>query len=287
MKIAIGINAFKPQDKLNHRERFCVESLQRIKQKFKNVELYIITFEEDELVYDGFTTLNKLKKKSNAVVQEYFKQAHLSQEYSLRENDINNNKRELPIVNEIFDVMSNIDSDYFLFTNSDIIISNRFIKHITEEYECYPSSKACIKDIKSLDDAPVVDAYSVHGFDAFAIKNSAWKRVSKSLKQFILGHNYWDTYFFTMLNCLCKCKNLNKLPFVSFHINHDGCSSDKAFVENYYTEDVFKRDPVVNRIWWHYVFNVLEKRPTVNNCLWYQPFENEVELEQHYFKLTQ
>jgi hypothetical protein len=287
MKIAIGINAFKPYDKLNHREMLCIESLQKLKQKFKNVELYIITFEEDQIAYDGFTTINKLKKKSNTVVKEYFKQAHLSQEYSLRENDINSNKRELPIVNEIFDVMSDIDSDYFLFTNSDIIISDRFIKHITAEYECYPSSKACISNIKSLDETPVADAYSVHGFDAFAIKNSTWKRVTKSLKQFILGHNYWDTYFFTMLNCLCKCKNLNKLPFVSFHINHDGCSSDKAFVENYYTEDVFRRDPIVNRIWWNYVFNVLEKRPTVNNCRWYQPFENEVELEQHYFKLTQ
>ena len=70
MKIAIGINAFKPQDKLNHRERFCVESLQRIKQKFKNVELYIITFEEDKLVYDGFTTLNKLKKRTSGPVTQ-------------------------------------------------------------------------------------------------------------------------------------------------------------------------------------------------------------------------
>jgi hypothetical protein len=285
MKIAIGINAFKPYDKLNRRELFCIESLLKIKQKFKNVELFIITFKEDKLVYDGFTTINKLEKKSNVIIKEYFKQDWLLPEYNLRKNDIDNNKRELPIVNEIFDVMSDINSDYFLFTNSDIIISDRFIKHITEEYECYPSSKACISDIESLNDVPIADAYSVHGFDAFAIKNSVWKRVSKSLKPFILGHNYWDTYFFTMLNCLCKCKNLNKLPFVSFHINHDGCSSDKAFVENYYTEDVFRRDPIVNRIWWDYVFNVLEKRPTVNNCRWYLPFENEVELEQHYFKL--
>jgi len=88
-----------------------------------------------------------------------------------------------------------------------------------------------------------------------------------------------------MLNCLCKCKNLNKLPFVCFHINHDGCSSDKKFIENYYTEDVFRRDPIVNKIWWPYVYNVLERRPTVNNCRWYQPFDNEVELERAYFKM--
>ena len=88
-----------------------------------------------------------------------------------------------------------------------------------------------------------------------------------------------------MLNCLCKCKNLNKLPFFCFHLNNEGCSSNKAFVENYYTEDVFRRVTLVNKIWWPYVFNVLEKRPTVNNCLWYQPFENEVELEQLYFKI--
>jgi len=150
MKIAIGINAFKPYDRLNHREMLCIESLQKLKQKFKNVELYIITFQEDQLVYDGFITINKLKKKSNAVVKEYFKQAHLSQEYSLRENDINNNKRELPIVNEIFDVMSDIDSDYFLFTNSDIIISDRFIKHITAEYECFPQAKPALAILNHL-----------------------------------------------------------------------------------------------------------------------------------------
>lgn len=285
MKIAIGINAYKPYDQLLKRELFCVESLRKLKKKFSNIDLYLITFEEDNIHYKDFKTINKLKKKSNQLIKEYFCQDWLSKEYNSRKKDIDENKREMPIVNEIFDVMSDLDSDYFLFTNSDIIISDRFIKQITDEYECYPASRACIRDIDSFTDIPVVDCYAVHGFDAYAIRNTVWKKVSNKLKPFILGHNYWDTYFFTMLNCLCKCKNLNKLPFVCYHLPHGGCSSDKKFIENIYAEDVFTRDPIVNKIWWPYVYNVLERRPTVNGCKWYQPFDNELELEQLYFKI--
>jgi len=121
MKIAVGINAFKPYDKLLKRELFCVESLKKLKNKFSFIDLYIITFEDDKIEYEGFKTVNKLKKKSNKVIKEYFSKKEFEVFYNNRKDDIDNNKRELPIVNEIFDVMSDLDSDYFLFTNSDIL----------------------------------------------------------------------------------------------------------------------------------------------------------------------
>ena len=46
MKIAIGINGFKKYEDLEKRERFCIESLLKIKSKNPNIELYKICFQE-------------------------------------------------------------------------------------------------------------------------------------------------------------------------------------------------------------------------------------------------
>jgi hypothetical protein len=56
MKIAIGINNFKKEEELNHREKMCVDSLLKIKELYPEIELFNLTF-EDEL----FATLNNFK----------------------------------------------------------------------------------------------------------------------------------------------------------------------------------------------------------------------------------
>lgn len=283
MKISIGINAFKSFDKLNKREKFCVESLYRLKEKFSNIDLFLVTFEEDKIEYPNFITLNKLKKSSVGIIQDYFKNNPIPQQFQDRLPDIDNNTRKMPIVNEIFDVLANTDSDLFIFLNSDIILSDRFIKEITEDYESYPCSRGHIYDIDTLKDTPVVESYSVHGFDVFAVKNTTWKTISSKFKDFILGHNYWDTYFFTMLNFLTKAKNVNKLPICCFHIEHQSDSSDKTYVDNIYNETVFANTQYVCQTWFKFVYDVLLTRPTHNNIKWYVPHSNEIELEKTYF----
>ena len=49
MKIAIGINTFKKEDDLNHREKMCIESLRLLKQKYpEQLDLINITFTDED-----------------------------------------------------------------------------------------------------------------------------------------------------------------------------------------------------------------------------------------------
>jgi hypothetical protein len=285
MKISIGINGFKNYETLEKREKFCIDALLKIKQD--NVTLYNICFDNENIEYKNFTTLNKLTKKSNKLIHEYFQHEGLTNEYNLRKQEIDNNNKELPTVKEIFDVLASTDCDYFLFLNNDIILSNRIFKEIEDGIECYPISRMHIFDIENLNDTPKLESYSVHGFDAFLVKKETWLKIRNNFEDLILGRFYWDTYFATMFNLLCKCKNINKLPPACFHIEHNSNSSDNT-IENYYNEDVFKRNMIIGHLWFSYVQNILLKRPTVNNCKWYQPFPNELELEkQHFDQLNQ
>lgn len=282
MKISIGINGYKQYKDLEKRERFCIESLLKIKNKTPDIKLYNVCFQEENITYEEFTTLNKLTIKSNELIKEYFKHEGLQKEYQLRKDEIDNNKKELPSVKEIFDVLADTDCDYFLFLNNDIILSNRFLKEVEDDVECYPMSRMHIYDIETLDDIPKLESYSVHGFDAFLVKKETWLQTRNNFEDFILGRFYWDTYFFTMFNLLCKCKNLNKLPPVCFHIEHNSKSINNT-IENYYAEDVFKRNIVVGHLWFSYIQKVLLKRQTINGCKWYQPFPNEKQLEKQFF----
>lgn len=282
MKISIGINGFKDYSVLEKREKLCIESLLRIKAKNSNVNLYNICFENEDVQYDNFTTLNKLKKTSDNIIREYFEHEGLRAEYELRQLEIDNNNRKLPSVKEIFDILADTDCDYFLFLNNDIILSNRILKEMEEGAECYPVSRMHIYDIESLDSVPKLESYSVHGFDAFLIKKITWLDIRGNFEDFILGRFYWDTYFFTIFNLFCKCKNLNKLPPVCYHIEH-GSTSSQDSIENYYNEDVFKRRLLVKSVWFSYVQNVLLKRPEIGGCKWYQPFPEEKQLESQYF----
>lgn len=284
MKISIGINGFKDYASLEKREKFCIDSLVKIQSKNSNVELYNVCFTNENIKYDKFKTLNKLQLKSNKLIKEYFQHDGLKSEYTARKDEIDNNSKELPSVKEIFDVLADTDCDYFLFLNNDIILSNRVLKEFENGVECYPISRMHIYDIESLDDAPKLESYSVHGFDAFLVKKETWLNIRNHFEDLVLGRFYWDTYFATMFNILCNCKNINKLPPVCFHIEH-GSTSSNDHIENYYNEDVFKRNLIIGHLWFSYVQNVLLKRPTVNGCKWFQPFENESIFEKQHFNV--
>jgi len=57
MKIAIGINSFKKENDLNKREKLCLESLRKCKDKNSNVTLYNIINDKDDLFYENFETI--------------------------------------------------------------------------------------------------------------------------------------------------------------------------------------------------------------------------------------
>lgn len=280
MKISVGINGYKNIESLEKRERFCIDSLNKCKTS--QIKLFNVCFENEVVNYENFTTLNKLTKKSNKFIFDYFQHEGLTKEYLLRKEEIDNNEKELPSVKEIFDVLSNTDCDYFLFTNNDIIISNRLFKNTQSNADCYAISRIHIHDLESLNETPKLESYSVHGFDAFLVKKETWLKIRNNFPDLVLGRFYWDTYYATLFRLLCNTEFVNKLPASCFHIEHSSTSSNDS-IENYYNEDVFKRNLIIGHLWFSYVQNLPLQRPTVNGCKWYKPFDNEKEWEDKHF----
>lgn len=280
MKISIGINGFKPFDKLNKREIFCVESLHKLKNKFSNINLYLVTFEEDKIQYPKFTTLNKLKKNSIEIIQNYFKTTPLPQQYNDRQEDIKNNTRKMPIVNEIFDVLSKTDCDYFIFLNSDILLSPKFINLVfNQEYETYCVSRHDTLPIESIDQIKPF-RIEIAGFDVWAIKKDWWTNNSFRFKDYIYAEHLWDVdYTLTMYNH-SNCLICNKLPY-AFHEKHE-LNWDETSLEARHNSTLWNQTPYYQN-WHKFIYENLVKRPPYGQFL--QPLPNEKELEEQFLKI--
>ena len=209
MNISIGINSFKQEKDLDSREKNCLESIKKVKDLSKhNISLYNISFEEDDIKYKDFESLTKLKLSSDEVIREYFKHEGLQNEYNLKKNDIDTNTKKLPIINEILDVLSETDCDYFLFLNSDCILTPAFNKLQIENFDSYSLCRANTDDkINSLSDSVELEAISVHGVDGLLIKKDVWLSVRNNFEKFIIGRFYWDSYFSSKLKLLTKSKH--------------------------------------------------------------------------------
>jgi hypothetical protein len=267
MKIAIGINSFKIEKDLNNREKMCVESLHKVAKLFpNNVELINLSFKDEP-----YATLHG------------FKNLHC-----LNQIPTNITNKKIPFVNEIFDNLSALEADYFLFINNDIIISDRYIKTILSNttYDCFPASKLHFIKLDSLQDKKSIpESLSVHGFDGFAIKSSWWKENKDKFKSMLLSRAYWDTYFYSKCHLYGKSLTLNKPPAVIFHLDHKSTSMEEDS-GNIYNEKIFVEDPDhLSQRWFPYVQNVLLKRPAKNNIKWYVPFDEEQDIEKKYFIL--
>ena len=258
MKISIGINNYKRREDLNDREKMCIDSLLKLKSMYKEVELVNLMFEDEKFAsLEDFVNLSVLKKIPSDITT-----------------------KKIPFVNEIFDILSERDSDFFIFINNDILVSNRFIKTIlaNKTYDCFPASKLHFMKLSSIDDKnSEPQSLSVHGFDGFGIRNKWWRENSFRFSNLLLGSAYWDTYFFAKCRLYGRCMTLNKPPCVIFHLDHKSSSMDQD-TENNYNEKMFVQDPDnLPQRWYSYVQNVLLKRPTYNNILWYIIYSQSVE----------
>jgi len=267
MKIVLGINNFKKEKDLNHREQMCLESLRKLQAQFtENIKLVNLTF-FDEAFADlkGFHNVHCLKQIPSHITD-----------------------KKIPFVNEIFDNLACINSDYFVFVNNDIIVSDRYVKKIIENphIECFPASKLHFTKLDSIYDVNgVPESLSVHGFDGFAIRNVWWQRNRDKFKPMLLSRAYWDTYFYAKCCLYGSCMTLNNLPAVIFHLDHKSTSMEQD-AGNSYNEQMFIQDTdnIATR-WFGYVQNVLLKRPSYNNILWGTSNEKEADLEQKYFTI--
>jgi hypothetical protein len=262
IKIALGVNLFGR----SVRTDLCIESLLAVKKKYPNVvDLYNLQFEDKSKIgreHSDFKTLHVLKTSNQTFVPS--------------------STRTIPIMQELFDVLANLNYDYFVFTNDDIIVSDRFIESMLQtDYDCYPASRLAIEPITSLTQTISGDHYQVAGFDTFGIRTSWWKKHREEFPAYILGHPCWDVHYATLCMKLSDSTLCNKWPPPTFHIKHgEGSqySNDDVDYNNslYWKPHVFDMD-----MWHHYLFNVLLLRG--GGAGYWTPHKNEVELERKCF----
>ncbi len=263
MKICIGLNLYKNE----HRNKLCLDSLYKLQKKF-NIDIYNLQFINNTNIkdVDHVSTFNCLIRKSGDLVP----------------NSLNQN---LPTMFEMFDNLSKLNYDYFIYTNSDIIISDRYIQTIqSNKFDCYPASRLAINNIESINSTNIVPShYQVAGFDTFAVKTEWWNCFKHLFPDYILGMPAWDVHYATVMMLYGNSMLCNKWPPNIFHIIHESpWVSDNTIPERQYCENLFfQTNKKIANIWNSYLFNVLLKRS--NN--YYEEMPNELELEKEYFNL--
>jgi hypothetical protein len=256
MKIAIGINIFKSYK----RQDLCIKVLKKLKSKYKEIDLYNITFPNEKNLDCDFIHLPILKTKAKDVVS--------------------NSKSEKPISKEFFDILSNQNCDYFIFLNSDILLSPKFIDLIlNQEYETYCVSRHDTLPIESIDKI-IPFRIEIAGFDVWAVKNKWWKENNTLFKSYIYAEHLWDVDFsLNMFNhSLCLLCNKN---FYAAHEKHE-LNWNETSLEAKYNSFLWQETPY-HKKWHEFIFSNLVKRKPYGQFL--EPLPNEKELEQKYLKI--
>jgi hypothetical protein len=256
MKIGIGINIFGE----NKNQNLAIKCLKKIKENNKNIEIYNIGFEEEFVNVSEFKSLPILKESSIDLT--------------------GNPKKKKPIANEFFDILSNEDLDYFLFLNSDILLSQKAINLIKkEEYESYIFSRFEINEINDINEDIKPYKIEVSGFDAWAVKKEWWQKNGKLISKCIYSEVAWDNIMSLSLYQNSNCKFCNKEFYIG-HISHP-IKWSRESLEGKYNMKTWLFMPISPK-WDYYMQTVLFQRKPFGYFT--TPIENEEFLELKYLK---
>ena len=264
MKIAIGFNLHYP---LNDRVKISQKSLLKLKDQF-NITLLNIDF------VGSSCPENNEKIEFLPVLKED------STFYT------NGSKRKLPMIHDMFNSLYEYSEknniDVFVFVNSDIIVSDRFIKHILNtNFDTYCAARLAIGNISSLDEQPTeISHYQIAGFDAYAVRTKWWGENRHLFPKYIYAISGWDVDYATKMKKYGNCDFCNKWPPMLFHIMHEEISSQQSPELDYNKNLLWNINKEDCDTWHKYLFEVLLKRKGAN---YWTPFENETELEKKYF----
>jgi hypothetical protein len=254
MKISIGINihgSYRRQDQ-------CIFVLKKLKQKYENIKLYNITFQHDLNMEKEFIHLPFLRKKAK---------------------NVTNSTSNKPIAKEFFDILSDTECDYFLFLNSDVLLTEKVIKKITDEYETYCFSRTDVISTEKLENI-VPWRIEIAGFDVWGVKKEWWIKNSNLFDDYIYAEHLWDVDFaLTMFNN-STCILYNKENLV-IHEKHE-LNWNESSPEATYNSKIWDQKPY-SKNWHEFIYKNLINRQPYGRFL--EPLTNELELEQKLLKV--
>lgn len=201
MKIAIGTNYFGQYDRQT-RAKGC---LLKIKKQYSEVSIHDVKFNDEHFAPSTEISTHPILTRSS---RDMFPAS----------------KKRLPYINDIFDVLSTeTDADYFIYTNSDILISPKLIDYIKnhEDIKAMPCNRMDIYPIKSLNDNLIPYRWEIGGFDVFVLKTEWYKENRKYFEDFLMGSIWFDHHYAGVMKSLTNDKLGNMFPPFVLHEMHN------------------------------------------------------------------
>lgn len=261
--IAIGINIFSEYK----RQQLCIDSLKRLQNKYNNVKLYNIqlagSYNID--IYPEFETIYNTGR--------------------LAANTIPGCNMQMPMVRDFFDALAETNNDYFIFLNSDIILTSKIIKYLNDnDVDSVSMSRLAINDIDSIDDTNITHShFQIAGFDVWAVKTSWWLENRQYFPDYIYAISAWDVDYSARMMVLGNSKFDIEFPPGCYHIIHPEKSHDDTPERKHNIDLFFQKNKPLCDAWHKYLHTMIDRRGKL--CPNYtKTSENENELIQTIFK---
>lgn len=259
MKIILGTNTYQKY----HRQDIAVQSWLKL-----GIDVYDIQFTDTETAYK-INNLSKLTRSSQTCLK--------------------NSEKRLPFVNDIINELSEITCDYFIFTNSDVIIMPSLLQHIEKTNpDCMACSRLDICDISSFDNIkteakPV--RWEIAGFDTFVFKRDWYLKHKKLFRDYFIGRPTWDVVYTGIMKMYGKEFEIgNGNPPFCMHIHHGIAAVTTDTPEKEFNNNNAKKslaDKFAGQIMSCYIRTILINRPQMGSFL--IPLDNERLIEKEFF----
>jgi len=205
--ISIGVNLFGDTD----RQRLCIESLQILKNMYTPfIQLYCIQYADDIITTPNhFLRINELKRSSL---------------------DISPVEPKKPYINDMFNILSEFKTDYFIFLNSDILLTKRLIEYVIHsDYDSIPFSRIDCHTPTTISDNIIPIRMEICGYDVFAFKTEWYKNNSYLFRDFVYATPCFDPIYATVMRLYGNAELGNK-DYFCFHPYHENVSHKKSLL---------------------------------------------------------
>jgi hypothetical protein len=192
--ILIGTNVYGKYK----RQDFCIESIKRLKAKNSNIDICLVQEPIDKVEYENIQVFSNLTRNSSVIEEG----------------------RTLPFITDIFDVLAEHSKDWFVFCNSDIILTQDLIDHIiNNDIEAQGISRIEIPEINKLSDSLQPIRMEPAGFDCWVVKKKWWKSYRYLFQDFLLGRPFFDVHLTMLMFLYSKDIHVSSKHLI-YHIQH-------------------------------------------------------------------
>ena len=228
-KILLTTNVFSSYK----RQDLSVEKMLTLKNKNKNVQCSLVQYEKETVPYSGLKVLNKLTRGSHTQL---------------------GTKKSLPFIKDLFDVSAEEAEEIFVFSNSDITLSQKLIDYINNtDIEALGVSRIDVSEIENLSQPSQIIRMEPAGFDTWIVHKDWWFKHRHLFPDMLLGRPEFDVAYTAIMDL--NSKNIHEsTEYLTYHYMHPIVSFERD--ECYYF-NVNQKDSSLKDLfeWWGLICN--------------------------------